>query len=282
MGQEFMGLSEDQEQQIMRLFATKFISRPNPVAVQTSSGIYVPNKERKFNKHLLTDHLRGTETYGHYILGEDSTCKFICFDLDLEAADPKTDKYFRLPMSADNAGVFSDWQPGDPRNHWRSRAQGPARDFLKFKMRMITNKLANSAHELLGLPIAVSYTGNKGMHVYVMTGRIPGAEAREAAKLILDHAGGWFPHKAFYKYVHPDANLLDDPEENNEQFTLEVFPKQAALEPDKPLGNLLRLPLGVNKKSPKDPTFFVDMRSALGEIKPMDPIEALTTNNPWR
>ncbi len=277
-----MGLNEDQQVEIAKLFAKKFISRPTPVATQTASGIYTPNKQLKFNMPLLKDHLSGRETYGHYSLGEDSTVKFICFDLDLKAAEPKRDEYWQLPTEMDEYGVFGNWQPGDPRAVWRSRVQGPAREFLKFKMRTITSKIANDAFLLSGFPVAVSYTGNKGMHVYVFTGKIPAKEARVMAKLILDHEGGWIPYKAMYDYMHPNNDLINDPAENNEQFSLEVFPKQDQVDEDKPLGNLLRLPLGVNKKSPKDPTFFVDMQSALGEIKPMDPIKALTTDNPWR
>lgn len=277
-----MGLNEDQQVEIAKLFAKKFISRPTPVATQSASGIYTPNKQLRFNMQLLKDHLSGSETYGHYILGEDSAVKFICFDLDLKAADAKRDEYWQLPTEMDEAGVFSNWKRGDPRTMWRSRKQGPEREFLKFRMRVITQNIANTAFMLTGMPVAVSYTGNKGMHVYVFTGKIPASEARVIAKLVLDHEGGWLPYKAMYDYRHPDENLMNDPEENNEQFSLEVFPKQDQVDADKPLGNLLRLPLGVNKKSPKDPTFFVDMRSALGEIKPMDPIEALTTDNPWR
>jgi hypothetical protein len=136
----------------------------------------------------------------------------------------------------------------------------------------------------LDLPVACTYTGAKGLHVYAFTGAIPASDAREGIAIILDALADstlgsvhLFRGSNFYRFDN------QDPVEGQPNVTIEVFPKQNSLE-GKDLGNLMRLPLGRNLKNPKDPTFFVDMTSALADIKPLDPVYALTeaATQPWR
>ena len=64
-------------------------------------------------------------------------------------------------------------------------------------------------------------------------------------------------------------------------LTVEIFPKQASMK-DKDLGNMVRLPLGRNKKNPKDPCFFIDQTLACTELKPHpDPVHLLESGNPF-
>ena len=46
-------------------------------------------------------------------------------------------------------------------------------------------------------------------------------------------------------------------------------------------GNLMRLPLGVNRKNPTDPCFFVDRTVAYSHLGPADPQKALDKEKAW-
>ena len=62
--------------------------------------------------------------------------------------------------------------------------------------------------------------------------------------------------------------------------SVETFPKQDSLE-GKKLGNLLRMPLGRNQKSP-DPCFFVDQRAAQTHLDPVeDPLSVLLARSAY-
>ena len=69
--------------ELENLIAKKFISRKDVKAVQTSDGNYRPINT-PWARNDLADHLAGTTTYGHYLLGQDDTCKLIAFDVDIE------------------------------------------------------------------------------------------------------------------------------------------------------------------------------------------------------
>lgn len=61
---------------------------------------------------------------------------------------------------------------------------------------------------------------------------------------------------------------------------METFPKQSSME-GKKYGNLMRLPLGVNRKNPSDPCFFVDRTKAYSRLDPVDPLIALDKEKAW-
>jgi hypothetical protein len=121
-------------------------------------------------------------------------------------------------------------------------------------MNLIAQELVDGI-EALGLPWAVAYSGSKGVHVYGFTGKLPAADVREAARIVLDGMGHWQPRKAggdnFFECLDKDP-MFGFPE-----FSIEVFPKQDSLD-GKDLGNLMRLPLGRNIKSADRP-FFMDI-----------------------
>jgi len=41
------------------------------------------------------------------------------------------------------------------------------------------------------------------------------------------------------------------------------------------------LPLGKNRKAPKEPKFFIDMTTPMADFRPVDPVKALTTTDPF-
>lgn len=263
---------------LAKMFASKFISRSEVMAVQTPDGEYRPtrNHETKeileaFSMQALLAHLGKTRTLGHYMTSDSNQVKLFALDVDLE----KTGK---LPKGM-FGGEYIDWQPCNPREFWMSRTQGPGRDVTKYQMRVMANKLARVVQDELGIPVAVAYSGSKGFHVYGFTGLTDAARARKGAQIVLD-ACGWELTRGqnFFSYRGDGSDTLLHGMHN---FTIEVYPKQDSID-GKDLGNLMRLPLGVNLKSPKDVPFFLDMRTALTQFTPMDPVEALTTTNPWR
>lgn len=270
--------------QLAKLLGQLFIARPETKAIQNQAGEYRPLRGEKFTKQDLLDHLTGTKTYGHYMIDDKDQVKLFCFDIDLEQTG-------KLPISKSGLGAYSMFTDTNPREDWMKRKPGAGRDFIKLKLRMLAGQLM-SAINALDIQTAAAYSGSKGVHVYgFLGGRRSAKFAREGAAIVLDtlkdkNLGHWelSRGKNFYAYdvsKYDDGARVNDPNENYSQFSLEVYPKQDSLD-GKDLGNLLRLPLGINRKSPKDRGFFLDVRTALTEFVPRDPIEALTVSNQWQ
>lgn len=277
--------------ELAALFAKRFIQRRDIKAVQFSSGKWSPDRELKnrntqqpdpgrygpvgFKMDHLRQHLAGTHTYGHYLLDNDSMCRMFAFDLDLEKEkfDPETGE--RLvgwwsPMTAEGGIVEC-----DPRAEWADRAS-EARPWLKTQMSILARKLIRNIQELTGLPCCAAYSGSKGVHVYGFTGPLPASQVHAAAVYVLEASTDWelFRGKHFFRYK------LRDPELGFPNFSLEVFPKQDNLD-GKDLGNLMRLPLGRNQKSP-DPCFFLDLNTPVGVLAPhSNPALLLDSGNPF-
>lgn len=291
---------------LAKLFAKKFIQRPEVKAVQmdrTGGGLkqgdWFPdnriNPEKRPNSphlphgfsmdHLLA-HLNGERTYGHYLLNEAGDCKLFAFDIDLEKAgtyvtvpkdlDGLTDEQVAEKM--DSSLVTVDGVDQTLRALWvdRSRTAAPARTWFKYQMKYLAHILASKVVEL-DIPCAVAYSGSKGVHVYGLTGSMPAQDVRDAAMLVLEMVDEFEPMRGKNFFQHKN----DDPIHGFKNFSIEVFPKQDNLD-GKSLGNLMRLPLGTNWKNPKDPTFFVDMTTPLADFKPhADPVKLLEGGNPF-
>lgn len=285
-------------QDLAGLLAKMFIARTNVKAIQNPSGEYMPVQRcgecgRGFCNHEspkirdgwkradIDAHLAGVKTYGHYLLNTDNQCKLFAFDIDLDkpglhpTLDPMPVPVYPHPYDAWNAkdeftGKILEF---NPREAWLDRAH-PSRTWLKFQLRSVAHQFLRSIHNDLGLPAACAYTGAKGLHVYGFTGLMSAKDVREGAEIVLNSVGGLEAIKGdcFYRYQN------QDPHEGQPNLTIEVFPKQDSLD-GKDLGNLMRLPLGSNLKNAKDPTFFVDCTAALNELRPIDPIHALTTGS---
>ena len=275
------------------------------VAVQFNKG-YMPltktdsNSDKweyvPFSRPLLTEHLNGARTLGHYLVGKDDTCKLFVIDIDLKKAgwvptvalpeDPSDQDY--------EAWVSSFTFVPDLRAVWLDRRWQPARAYLKRQMRVLATIFTSPIHSFLGIPTAAAYSGNKGIHVYGFTGVQPAKSVREAVELVmetqewceLDKGRNFYsdsrgPHYSVDTLNQPVATPFTGDPFNFFNFHFEIFPKQTSLE-GKKLGNLVRLPLGVNLQAPSNPTFFIDLNSPLNDLRPADPVWSLTTSNPWQ
>lgn len=265
--------------------AKKFIQRRDVKAIQFDDGSYCPDTRLAeldaengtnrlapygplgFKMTHLQQHLSGEKTYGHYMLDQDGNCKLFAFDIDLE----KEGTYISF-KHGENFQIYE----SKPRDEWRDRAH-PSRDWYKYQMKMLGTKLAKVITRDLQLPCAIAYTGGKGIHVYGFTGTMPATEVREVAKIALHATGEFTPTRGdnFYKHVS------EEPTTGYKNFQIEVYPKQDSLE-SKSLGNLMRLPLGRNRKT-TDPTFFLDMGGRPVDLRPhADQARVLEMGDPFR
>ena len=277
------------QNEMATLIAKRFIQRKSAKAIQYGDDYrpvakWNPDGTRAFLYPFMMsdieDHLSGKATYGHYLLDENDTVKLFAFDIDLE----EKGSWVELPDLSDiNYNISNEEYDAkikvhefNPRLAWRDRSH-PGRRWLKFQLRSLADKISREIFETLEIPTASAYSGNKGVHVYGFTGTVKASEAREAAEIVLDSIGGFELSKGknFFKTTN------QDPYTGYPNLSVEIFPKQESLS-GKDLGNLMRLPLGRNAKS-SDPTFFVDQRRGMFELSPhSNPVELLTSGNPWR
>lgn len=269
------------------LIAKLFISRRDVKAIQGSNGHYYVDCSRDrlgneihrypWTRAALEAHLEGAKTYGHYLLNKDDTTKLFAFDIDLEEYKPdKPERKFYYPSAKGDDAWGGEPIEFNPRKAWQDRRH-PARPWMKYQFKMTATKLMQIISKDLGIPCAAAYSGGKGVHVYGFTGSSPAWEAREGAAIVMESLGEWVPARGDNFFKHKDQDFLT----GYPNLSIEVFPKQDSLQ-GKDLGNLMRLPLGRNLKS-KDPTFFIDMSTEMAEMKPIDPIWALTegADRPW-
>lgn len=123
------------------------------------------------------------------------------------------------------------------------------------KARELAQRLACLLEDI---PHSVEFSGNKGYHIHVFFSEpYPAAEVRRVGEALRD-------------LVHPARS--GDPH-------IEVFPKQDRLTESSPLGNLLRLPLGVHPGTHRD-AGFVDVHNGWEEgtyLNPTVELEKRTT-----
>lgn len=274
-------IDDGRAKEIAKLLANQFIARPDVKAKQSRFGTYAPDRT-PFTMADLVAHIQGKKPLGHYMVNTDDTVKLFAFDIDLEknmpVGHPLHQQGLQLPtMEMD--GEYFNFEPACPRTVWMSRQQGPARNMMRVQMRSMAHQLVREIEDTLGIKALAAYSGSKGIHVYGFCGKgTPAKVAREAAQFILDGLG-WQLLRGQNVY-HYQGNDIEPYLHYYQHYTLEVYPKQDSLE-GKDLGNLMRLPLGINYKSPKDGAFFIDMRTPLNDLAPMDPLEALTSKNIW-
>lgn len=259
-------------QELAALIEEKFIQRRDVKAKQASNGEYHPVRKSAdpasyvpWAQQDITDHLNGSHTYGHYLISRDDECKLFAFDIDFEQTG-------LIPVDCPTDAWPSGFEQGNPREIWRQRNH-LARPWLKKQLRIISGILAEGIFNV-GFPVAVAYSGHKGLHVYALTGTSDVRDARDGALAVLKESGKFelYRGKNFYRHV-------DQSEKGYSTLSIEVYPKQDSIKTQE-LGNLMRLPLGRNLRS-NDPTFFVDLNAPIVELRPVDPIYALTTANPW-
>lgn len=268
---------------LQNLLAKKFIARSDVKAIQYSDGSWSPHQEynpesRKndgpripWRREDLAAHLSCKSTYGHYLLSQASETKLFAFDIDLEQNKPADSSSPFQGYWVDDDGQVHEF---DPRASWLDRAH-PSRKWTKYQLKMMASMLMKAISEELEIPCAAAYSGGKGVHVYGFLGLAPAEDAREGAQIVLDSIGKFKATRGTNFFKWDD----DDPVQGYPNLSIEVFPKQSSLD-GKDLGNLMRLPLGRNLKS-TDPTFFIDMRTPMSVMAPVDAEWALTTGNPW-
>lgn len=275
---------------IENLLAQKFIARRDVKAIQHRDGTWSPHtvSGRRDGEYIpwrrrdLEAHVSGSATYGHYLLDTDNTCKLLAFDIDLEKTGfwPEED-YLGTSDDIPKPIEFN------PREAWLDRNH-PARRWMKWQFRYVANLFMYAIHTYLDIPCAAAYSGGKGIHVYGFFEEEPmqASDARRTMQGIIDRIGENPKVKGKNRHLEPLAgkNFYRFQDQDHwtgfPNFSIETFPKQDTLEGGDGLGNLMRLPLGRNLKS-NDPTFFMDMTSPPGIMRPIDPEFALTTKDPW-
>lgn len=261
--------------ELTNLIVKTFVQRRDVKAIQHNDGSYEPDRT-PWTRSDFERHISGEASFGHYMLDQDDKCKLFAFDVDLLDDGFLPTQPFPAVGSSDQEveNWFETFVPCNPREAWLNRAH-PARGWMKYQMRMIAGTLAAVIHQELELATAVAYSGSKGVHVYGFTGSISAIDAREGAEIVLLATGDWQLSRGKNFFKHRDQSILT----GYPNFSVEAFPKQGSLD-GKDLGNLMRLPLGRNRKS-KDPTFFVDLTAPMADLKPVEPVWALTTKNAW-
>lgn len=260
-------------EELANAIAKRFLARRDVKAIQYSNGAYSPIRE-PWTREDLDSHLAGTRTFGHYLINPEDRCKLFCFDVDLEKDgvlpwDPECNTWFTVTEEKDADGNII--PTSGLRGAWHDRAH-PGRTWMKTQFKLIANILATGVKDHLGIDVAVAYSGNKGIHVYGFFGKeIDSDAAREGAMIVLDSIGEFHAHRGQVFFKHNDDNYIT----GFPNLTVEVYPKQDSIA-NKDLGNLLRLPLGRNQKSPQDPTFFVDMSTGADQFGPVDALKAMS------
>lgn len=291
----------EQVDYLARYLAKTFISRTDVKARQlpTRGGGYVRVDDSWKMKHLR-EHINGEQTYGHYLLDEESNVKIVAFDIDLEkiglTCDYTSENINKFVQEVSDNGVteeeFFEFNVCNPREVWLDHGN-PGRAWIEEQMRMIVDSFFQAMYGLGGITPLATYSGSKGAHVYgIFTDKFPAGDARDfavdvvlpefiknlSARLLAglgdtaqseSHSITTSRGKNFYKIENPDG-LPDLARMIN--FSIEIFPKQSHIEPMR-LGNLMRLEFGKNNKAPDEPTFVIDMKKP--GIAPHDTFEEL-------
>jgi hypothetical protein len=262
-----------------KLIAKRFIQRRDAKAVQRNDGQYIlhttdgkrESPRLPWRGRDVVDHLERRRSYGHYLVDSDDKCKLFAFDIDLEQTG-------YLPTRYTFEDGPSHFRECDPRLVWSGPLTPRCQPWMIYQFRMIAEKLAGIAQKELEIPTAVAYSGFKGVHVYCFTGPISASDAYDGAKLVLETSGEFELVRGNNFFKHRDK----DPEDGYPNLSIETFPKQGSLD-GKDLGNLMRLPLGENRKAHQQAVspMFLDFSAPPNEFRPLDLFDALTAADPW-
>lgn len=236
-------MTPDEETAIAIGLGKRFIARKDVMAIQGPKGEYRPSvcpcslpKECKehpaapFTVGTITEHLQGRKSYGHYLISPEDNCtKLVAFDLDVvkepvvigshECASPR--EAIMDPYHADHDEI--------------TKQLHCLADGLAYRLREVGGKGQTP------VTVAMAFSGSKGVHVYGwFADRTHAKRARYLAELTLKSYKNCFVEKKGHmSYRHQ----WDFP-----AVEVEVFPKQDKVSEDS-YGNLMRLPLGRNRKS---------------------------------
>lgn len=245
------------EKDLAKELGKRFLQRRETKARQFNDGHYEPVKE-PWKLSDLEDHLAGRATWGHYLVDDENNCRVAAFDIDLRA-----DGQWRPDFDSEYVDI-------KPREIWADQV-GKSIEMvidLRLQLRCMAEGLALRARRSM-LDVAVAYSGNKGMHVYIFfPAPTPAIAARVILEDILDSFGCFERYRGEHLWRHIDGYRA---------LEIEVFPKQDTVR-EGGLGNLMRLPLGVHRKS-NLPSYFVDLTAGYGELRADDPARALVAGS---
>jgi hypothetical protein len=267
-------MSPEDELAVAKLVGKRFIARKDVMAIQGATGAYRPtlcncsypqkcelHKPEPFTVEAIIDHLRGRRTYGHYMSDPATQKTKLCaFDLDV-VKEPTVIKGQLCESPRDAIA--------DPRHplHYEIMKQ------LKFLADGLAVRLERFSRTAdTPVTTAIAFSGSKGVHVYGwFEAPILVKYARYLAQQTLDGYQCFTLKKGKNTWQHM---------EHYEAVEIEVFPKQDHINVDG-FGNLMRLPLGQNRKTggrgffmkvtPHDSNDFTFM--------PVDPIEVLRSGS---
>jgi len=210
--------------------------------------------ESKYTMDDFVQHLTGEQCLGTYLLGDDSTVKFMAFDIDLNKKAsywPMTDEDVVSLDKAEGDLEAALHITSDPAHRW-------ARIVVSDAVHLIHNAIADWHLKTLTM-----VTGG-GAHVMVLFDEpVPAVEARTAGiSIVTDMESAKRLNDNFYSF----GGIGDE-------ATIEIFPKQDALD-GKKFGNLIRLPFGWHHEAALR-TYAVDP-ATLGQWK-WDKIPSLPT-----
>ena len=257
---------EDGTLEVARLLGSQLIERRDAKAIQRSNGGYSPIREnmKDTNSPLvgwhvndILDHLNGKATYGHYLVKpETNTVRCFAFDVDIRS---------RARPEAGEEPIIWEGQEIDPREVWLSKNKSVLRSDIGKQLQGMTYGLGVYVQKILGVKVLFSYSGSKGTHVIaVLDEGTPAADARDAARRVLDATGVMMEDHGENFFKHCDAYPA---------LQVEMFPKQDTVSADS-FGNLMRLPLGVNRKT-GDHGFFLRIPKDLKRVAVDNPLEVL-------
>lgn len=259
-------MSDESTIEIAKLLGAQLIERRDVKAIQKPNGGYTPVRVNSkdttsptvpWHVNDLLDHIDGKATFGHYLVRPDTnTVRCFAFDIDIRA---------KARPEADEEPIFWDGEEIDPRQIWLAKGKSAARADIGKQLQAMTFGLGIFIQKILDVKVLMAYSGSKGTHVYaILDEGTAAADARDAARRVLDatgvmveeHGSNFFRHESAYPALQ-----------------VEMFPKQDTVALDS-FGNLMRLPLGINRKT-GDSGFFLRIPRDLIRVSIDDPLQAL-------
>jgi len=244
------------------LLAKKFINRSDVKAVQWSDGAgYNPLRGKPFTYRDLKQHLSGEKSYGHYMVSQDDMSKLGAFDLDAGRDEITINLYEE--ESDRMSGPEITFVPREA----MAQLDHPGREtYIRFLRVAAAGLEAFSSRMIPGCMTATSFSGGKGLHVYVF---MPSQMKSDRIRKLLSSVMGktrptWEPLRG--------DNFWHTPNQIFPGIEIELFPKQSKISD---LGNLMRLPLGRHNKTKMD-AFFIDTNARETELLPANAFETLS------
>jgi hypothetical protein len=256
---------DDETRDLITKISQKFIARRDVVALQNADGSWRP-EQKPFKMGNMREHLEGKVTLGHYLVDPDGDkTKLFAFDIDIKGnRDGEAPSYW-LDENKER-------HEGDMREAWNTPGH-PAIPYLRLHLRCLAEGLGHAIHRLYddNVHVVIADSGGKGLHVYGLTGEVDALEAKTMAEGVLQTLGCFeaFRGNNFWRHTSAYENL-----------EIEVFPKQTTLQ-GKEYGNLMRLPLGINRKTGRVSRFLAFDNGFQDEWNVMPPLQALGGALPW-